>query len=182
MSDIIFATGGGYRSGKKKYFLEYCEKLNLSGKMLHVTTMPILNDEMRTKIKQAEVQRDASLWDNVEEQINLADIFSGNNYQAILVDSLNMWIDNLIYKSPSVKEEDMIPFIEKTMMSLENFDGITVFLSDEMSMGGRPESLKEKKLMEFVSTANLIVSRKANTSVFFVSGNPLVIKGELKSF
>lgn len=174
MAEVILITGG-CRSGKSNFAKKYCEQLN--GTKLFLATAPLVNDQMKARVEKHKSQRDPSIWQTVEEQFSLADIFTSSKHDVILIDCVSFWIDNLIYKSPGMKEEDLIPFIEKTIFTLDKFNGTAVFVTNEVGMGLIPEDNRSRKYRDLVGAANAIIAAKASGVTFLVSGIPLMIKG-----
>ena len=173
MAYIVLYTGG-CRSGKSELARKYCEKI--SGEKLFLATAPVLNEEMEERVRKHQAVRDPAIWDTVEEQISIAEIFSRCEHNVILVDCLTFWIDNIIYKMPAIKEEDLNPFLEKTFQAMERFDGTIVFVTTEIGLGTLPENARQRKYRDFVGIANRMVARRANKVYFTVSGIPVTIK------
>lgn len=172
----IYLFTGGTRTGKSKMARQFCE--SLPGKKLFLATAPVLNDEMKERVQKHQAQRDPEIWDTVEEQFSIAEIFSRSDHDVILVDCLTMWVDNLIYKSPAIHEDDLIPFIQKTFFALEKFEGTVVFVTNEVGFGPLPENPRTRKYRDFVGLTNTMIAKQADTVIFSISGIPLTIKGD----
>lgn len=174
MAKIILVSGG-CRSGKSGHAQRYCE--SLEGKKLFLATAPVLNEEMKHRVEKHQAMRDPNIWETVEEEFNLAGIFSSTKHDVILIDCITFWIDNVIYKSPGVKEEDMAPFLEKTFFALDKFNGTAVFVTNEIGFGTLPEDPRTRKFRDLVGLANALVAKRASNVVLLVSGIPMFIKG-----
>ena len=69
MAQIILITGGS-RSGKSTYAQTLAE--SIPGSRTYIATCPPLDEEMAARIKKHRAQRQASLWQTLEETIDLA--------------------------------------------------------------------------------------------------------------
>ncbi|MFZ8932441.1 MAG: bifunctional adenosylcobinamide kinase/adenosylcobinamide-phosphate guanylyltransferase [Bacteriovoracaceae bacterium] len=173
MAYIILYTGG-CRSGKSEMARKNCEKI--TGKKLFLATAPVLNEEMEQRVQKHKASRDPKIWDTIEEEISLAEVFLRSDHNVILVDCLTFWVDNIIYKMPAIKEEDLSPFLEKTFQSMESFKGTVVFVTNEIGLGTLPQTPRDRKFRDFVGIANKMVADLANKVYFSVSGIPMLIK------
>lgn len=151
-----------------------CEKI--TGKKLFLATAPVLNEEMEVRVQKHKAGRNPEVWDTVEEEISIAEVFTASTHNVILVDCLTFWVDNIIYKMPAIKEEDLNPFLEKTFEAVKSFDGTVVFVTNEIGLGTLPENERSRKYRDFVGIANKMVANFANKVFFTVSGIPMLIK------
>lgn len=174
MAKIIMVSGG-CRSGKSGHAQKYCE--GIEGKKLFLATAPVHNEEMKMRVEKHRAKRDSDIWETVEEEFNLAEVFSSSKHDVILIDCITFWIDNILYRSPAIKEEDMAPFLEKTFFALDKFNGTAVFVTNEIGFGTLPEDPRTRKFRDLVGLANAMIAKRASNVVLFVSGIPMFLKG-----
>ncbi len=95
MARIVLVTGG-CRSGKSAYAERLAESLPPS--RLYVATAPVSDEEMQRRIDGHRRARQGRGWETVEEQLDLAGVFSANGqHNVLLVDCVTLWVNNLMY-------------------------------------------------------------------------------------
>ncbi len=108
MENKIVVVTGGARSGKSA-FAERMVREN-SSRHVYIATCPVLDDEMRGRVKLHRERRRGYQWITIEEQLDLAGALKRaqeENADGVLIDCLTLWINNLMYHLPKFDEEEM---------------------------------------------------------------------------
>ena len=173
MSDILPSLTlvlGGQRSGKSVY----AEGLICLDQIaLYVATAQALDKEMKERVSAHKARRGKN-WTTVEEPIDLASALFKNDKagRPILIDSLAMWISNLLAHGKDV-EKQILAFVQAT----ENLESPLVIVSDEVGLGIIPDNDLARSFIDKLGTLNQLISARADTVVFVKAGLPIHLKG-----
>ncbi|MFH0938108.1 MAG: bifunctional adenosylcobinamide kinase/adenosylcobinamide-phosphate guanylyltransferase [Planctomycetota bacterium] len=178
MRSIVLVTGGS-RSGKSAYAQKLGE--SLPGPRVFIATCPILDDEMRERIRKHQQARASNDWQTIEETINLADAVCGAKAsRVVLVDCLTLWINNLMYEAQltgsSVTEEDIARRCYEVLTTCAEIDGTVIFVTNEVGMGIIPENALARRFRDLVGRCNQVMAVRATTVTLLVAGMPLELK------
>ena len=177
MAEIILVTGGS-RSGKSRFSLELAEKR--SENRLFIATCPKIDNELDERISLHAKEREGRGWDTIEEEIELAKIIEENTtYDVILVDCLTLWVNNLLFKNNGAENFNcklMDEFCEKLILAVKEFDGVIIFVTNEIGSGIVPDNKISRLYRDLVGSCNQFIAKEAD-KVFLVScGIPLQLK------
>lgn len=143
MENKIVLVTGGARSGKSA-FSERLVREN-SSRHVYIATCPVLDDEMRGRVKLHRERRRGYQWITIEEQLDLAGALKRaqeENADGVLIDCLTLWINNLMYHLPKFDEEEMKKKTADLLGALEEYPGQVVLVLNEVGLGivpGTPE-------------------------------------------
>src|SRR6478752_7653713 len=85
----ILVTGGS-RSGKSRFAQELALKCATS--RAFIATCPLLDDEMKERVRRHQLDRSSQGWRTIEEPLDLAAaIRSARDEEVILIDCLTLW-------------------------------------------------------------------------------------------
>jgi adenosylcobinamide kinase/adenosylcobinamide-phosphate guanylyltransferase len=132
---VIF-VGGGARSGKSRFALEYARKLGR--RRLFVATAEAFDAEMAERILHHQGERGAD-FTTVEEPLHLARLLGQvRDVDVVVVDCLTLWLSNLLMRGTPVSEVDnqvaeMVTVLQSRMRHV-------VLVSNEVGFGIVPES------------------------------------------
>ena len=178
MAEIILITGG-CRSGKS----QYAERLaaESGGRKLYIATAPVLDSEMEDRVNRHKANRANAGWETIEEEINLAKVFStSGNYNTILVDCLTLWINNLLYAAEQQDtrlNEDIIAHkIEEILKIIHPLNNRIIFVTNEVGMGVVPENRLARLFRDLSGRCSQIISQNANNVILMSCGLPLILK------
>ena len=115
MENKIILVTGGARSGKSA-FSERLVREN-SSRHVYIATCPVLDDEMRGRVKLHRERRRGYQWSTIEE-----------NADGVLIDCLTLWINNLMYHLPKFDEEEMKKKTADLLGALEEYPGQVVLV------------------------------------------------------
>lgn len=178
MAKITLITGG-CRSGKSAHAQALAE--SISGKRVFLATCPVLDDEMRQRIKLHQEARKRSQWETIEEWIDLPGALGqSKGFDVVLVDCLTLWVSNLMYQS----EKDGLLFGEREMAdrcgevvrSARQLSGSVIFVTNEVGMGIVPENALARRYRDLIGRCNQTIAAAADNVTFVSCGIPLVLK------
>ena len=178
MAQIILITGGS-RSGKSTYAQNLAE--SIPGSRTYIATCPPLDEEMAARIQKHRAQRQASLWQTLEETIDLAGaLLKTRESQVRLVDCLTLWINNLLYEAEKqgqeITEEDMLERCTQLLTACKELPGTVIFVTNEVGMGIVPDNPLARHYRDLAGRCNQIMAAGADRVILMVSGLPLNIK------
>ena len=160
---------GGQRSGKSGY----AEGLFCSSqKAIYLATAQTLDKEMTERVRKHKNRRNTN-WMTVEEPFDLASALLMNDKlgRPILIDSLGMWISNLLASGEDV-EEQILHLVEAT----ENIRSSLVFVSDEVGQGIIPDNALARHFIDKLGELNQLLADLADVVIFVTAGLPLYLK------
>ena len=172
---IILVTGGA-RSGKS-LFAEKCTA-DHAGKRAYIATAHIFDEEMAQRVKLHRERRAGNGWFNIEEETDLCSALNqARHLDAVLVDCLTIWINNLMFRNPDFSEPDMVRETEKVIAALKNFPGLAVLVINEVGQGIVPENASARKFRDCSGRCGQMIGAIADEVWLCVCGIPVKIKG-----
>ncbi len=160
---------GGQRSGKSAY----AEGLiGEAGKAVYLATGEALDGEMTDRVALHQARRGDN-WTTIEEPIDIAGALVKNTDpdRLILIDSLAMWVSNLLGRGKDVPAE-----IISLVQALERVTSPVVCVSDEVGLGIIPDNALARRFLDELGAANQAIASRADTVVFIAAGLPMVLK------
>lgn len=179
MSLSLFLTGG-VRSGKSQMAQEWAE--SICQRPLYLATCLGRDAEMASRIAIHKKSR-GEHWLTLEEPLEPMGAFAKfqakmPDFQgAIVLDSLGMWINNLMAQNLSPKA--IIFRCRKLSIALVNLPLPCAVVSEECGLGFVPITPIARKYGDILGMANQIMAKAATTAILAVSGLPLALKGRL---
>jgi len=161
---------GGQRSGKSAYgeglIGETCEALYLA-------TGEALDSEMSARIAAHRARRGDN-WTTLEEPLDIATALIDNDQQGrpVLIDSLAMWVANLLQGACDVEEETLA-----LVRALESIKSPVIVVSDEVGLGVIPDNTLARNFVDALGSANQIIAAHAVRVVFITAGLAQDLKG-----
>ena len=177
MSKIILVTGGA-RSGKS-VFAEKCTS-EYAGKRAYIATAHVFDDEMAQRVKLHRERRAGCGWFTLEEEYDLNAALKQAQEQkaeAVLVDCLTIWINNLMFRNAKFTEADMRLETERLIGSLKAFPGLTVLVINEVGQGIVPENAQARLFRDCSGRCGQMIAAAADEVWYCVCGIPWKIKG-----
>jgi len=178
MARVLLVTGG-CRSGKSTYAQALCQ--TFPGRKVFLATCPIVDEEMRRRIRKHQEARPAG-WDTVEEPVALAGaIRAARQYDVVLVDCLTLWVNNLLYEAgergTEMDEEHLARCCQEVLAACREHPGTVVFVTNEVGMGIVPENAQARLFRDLLGRCNQLAAAAADTVVLMVCGIPVPVKG-----
>ena len=177
MNKIILVTGGA-RSGKS-VFAEKCTS-EYAGKRAYIATAHIFDDEMAQRVQLHRERREGEGWSTIEEEYDLDAALKqaqDQKVEAVLVDCLTIWINNLMFRNDKFTESDMRLETEKLIGSLKAFPGLAVLVINEVGQGIVPENAQVRLFRDRSGRCGQLVAAIADEVWYCVCGLPWKIKG-----
>lgn len=178
MSFILFT--GGVRSGKSKLAQAWTEAA-AEERLLLATCHPA-DAEMAHRIAAHQKSRDSS-WRCLEEPLELVGglrlfrertpDFAGS----LLIDSVGMWIANLMAQNLAAKE--ILRRMRALAAALDSQELPCAIVSEECGLGLVPPNPVARKFGDLIGVANQILAQKAHAVIFVACGLPLALKGSV---
>ena len=169
----IVMVGGGARSGKSRFALEYAEQHSRCPAF--VATGEARDDEMRERIERHRRER-SSHWTTIEEPLNLAAVLDreASRFDLLLVDCLTLWLSNVLLHPERDARAELCGFEE----CLKNWRGpALVLITNEVGLGIVPESPLAREFRDLAGEMNQAAARTAEEVYWMVFGVPLTVKG-----
>jgi len=151
---------GGIKSGKsalaEKYILEH------TNTPIYLATTEILDDEMRIRVD-AHIKQRADEFETIEEaRYLLTKLESASN--AILVECITMWLNNLIYYG--VRDEAILAELETIM----NLDKDMVFILNDVGSGVIADNALARRFVDLSGKASQIIASKCDEVYHVIAG------------
>lgn len=160
---------GGARSGKTAF----AERLALrSGRYpLYLVTAETLDPEMRDRVA-GEAARFATREEPTE--LSHAIIEEGQESDVILVDSITLWITNLLLSGKDVSQA-----VDELCATLTEFGSTKVILvTHEVGLGVVPENATARTFRDLAGSAHQRLAEVCDDVYFVAAGLPFTLKGE----
>ncbi len=169
---LVFITGGA-RSGKSTFALN--EASRILGNKAYIATAEALDEEMKERIEKHKKQRGNS-WDTYEEPIKIADVIKRieDQYSAIVIDCLTLWLSNLFLNNKNVEKE-----IESLCSSLSTVHCPLFIVSNEVGMGIVPENKIARNFRDMAGILNQKVAEISDKVYVIIAGIPLKLKEKI---
>ena len=159
---------GGQRSGKSAY----AENLIGDEKAVYLATGEALDSEMADRIDRQRRRRGGH-WTAVEEPIDVAGALLRHDQfgRPVLLDSLGMWVANLLGAQKNVARET-----SGLIKAVESLTCPLVIVSDEAGLGVVPDNALARQYLDAVGSANQAVAAAADRVVMVIAGLPQILK------
>ena len=174
---LILVIGGG-RSGKSAY----AERLTceLAERRCYVATAPVCDEEMAERVRRHRERRADGSWMTVEEELDLSaalDRAAETGAGAALIDSLTIWIGNLMYHRDNALEEDeLAAMCGEFLRRARRASFSVVMVIDEVGLGLIPESPVARKFRDLAGRCAQTVAAEADEVYFMTAGIPMKVK------
>jgi adenosylcobinamide kinase/adenosylcobinamide-phosphate guanylyltransferase len=180
MARIVLVTGG-CRSGKSAFAQSLAE--SLPGRRVFIATCPVVDEEMRQRIRRHQEARASGGWDTIEELVRLEGaLLAAGDYEIVLVDCLTVWINNLMYQArqlngQDIGEEQVVQWCDNVLAGAGKHPGTVIFVSHEVGMGIVPENALARHYRDLVGRCNQAIAAGADVVALVSCGIPLFLKG-----
>ncbi|HDP70058.1 MAG TPA: bifunctional adenosylcobinamide kinase/adenosylcobinamide-phosphate guanylyltransferase [Actinobacteria bacterium] len=171
MSELTLILGG-VRAGKS----DFAEKVaQVGNRIVYIATAEVLDEEMRKRIENHKRRRSPD-WETIESPDDLTESIRqiGSNVDVIIIDCLTVYISNLLAK---FSEEEILKNVSEMLNVLNNFNGKTIFVSNEVGMGIVPDNKLARDYRDVLGRTNQMVAKAAKEVYLLVAGIPVKIKG-----
>ena len=178
MAEVILVTGG-CRSGKSA-FAERLVREAHPARRFYIATCPVLDAEMRERVRLHQARRAADHWTTIEEQTDLVSALKRCGSGVVLVDCLTLWISNLMYaaeqKNIAFTEDEMRLECERFQRACTSFEGTIVLVINEVGSGIVPENAMAREYRDIAGWVNQQVADAADSVFYCVAGQAVDMK------
>lgn len=168
----LVLIGGGARSGKSRFALEYAEQRY--AKRAFLATAQALDDEMRARIARHRAERGAG-WTTIEEPYSIANAIEANagNYDVIVVDCLTLWLSNIMLDPERDTERELAEFTN--FLERDSATNV-VIITNEVGCGIVPDNPLAREYRDRAGEINQTAARAAEEVYWMVFGLPIPVK------
>lgn len=161
---------GGQRSGKSAYGEGL---IGSDQQAIYLATGQALDEEMTARVALHRKRRGAN-WTTVEEPLALEAALQEHDQEGrpVLIDSLAMWVCNLLDSDTDV-ESEIFALVE----ALKRIKSPVIVVSDEAGLGVIPDNVLGRNFLDQLGAVNQRVASHADRVVFVAAGLPMVLKG-----
>jgi adenosylcobinamide kinase/adenosylcobinamide-phosphate guanylyltransferase len=188
---VLTLALGGIRSGKS----DFAERLALSAgrQLLYLATSLPGDDEMRDRIRRHRERR-SDVWTTIEAPLAPAAALSaaGNDWDAVLVDSISAWVANLLLGETQhdiLASGDMQGPLGTTLT--DGIDGLvtwqrssgvsTILVTDEVGHSLVSPDPVGRRFQDLLGAVNQRLASEADEVYLVSAGLPLQLKGPAPS-
>ena len=173
---------GGVRSGKSALAEEIAGQCGES--VLYIATGQSTDAEMEQRILRHQERR-SNRWQTLEESLYLADaldrsLAEGIRPDAILLDSVDVWVANLLLAHEEERAEAVQAMALSEMESLVGKCGQAalpaIFVSSEVGLSPVPPNRLGRQFQDLLGTVNQCLAAISDTVLLTVAGIPVRIK------
>lgn len=182
MARCILVTGGS-RSGKSLFAQRLAESMD--GPRAFIATCPVIDDEMRERIRKHQQSRRRGEWRTIEEPLDLAGALEGaRKHRVALVDCVTLWVNNVMHEArqrgKAVTESQMARRCKEALRACRAHSGTIIFVTNEVGMGIIPENEMSRRFRDLAGRANQTIAAACDEVILVVCGQALTIKPQIK--
>jgi adenosylcobinamide kinase/adenosylcobinamide-phosphate guanylyltransferase len=163
----IVLIGGGSRSGKSRFALEYAQQHGR--RLAFLATAQAFDDEMAARIRQHQAERDPA-FTSLEEPLELAAVLRREHgFDVIVVDCLTLWVSNLLLSERPVPAAELIQAACASPARV-------VFVTNEVGCGIVPENALARRFRDLAGHLHQRVAAEAMEVYWMTFGIPTRLK------
>ena len=164
--------GGGARSGKSRFALEYAEQRYTRRAFL--ATAQALDEEMRARIARHRAER-GNGWITIEEPYDIASAIEANadEFDVIVVDCLTLWLSNIML-DPGRETDKELANLERVLE--RDLAADVVVITNEVGCGIVPDNPLGREYRDRAGEINQALARAAREVFWMVFGIPVTVK------
>ncbi len=174
----VVLIGGGARSGKSRFALEYAEQRFAS--RAFVATAQALDSEMADRIRHHQQSRGAA-WKTLEAPLNLVAALSGAaaEFDVVVVDCLTLWLSNILLDPERDVEKEidsLVRYLAEPKESASFGPRSIVLVTNEVGSGIVPDNELGRNFRDIAGVLNQRVAQTADEVYWMAFGIPMTIK------
>ena len=169
---VIVLIGGGSRSGKSRYALEYARQ---KGRPLaFIATAETRDDEMRLRVANHRRERGDDFI-TIEEPLLLERALAEavQRYRAIVVDCLTLWLSNLMLDD---RPHDIGRETSSLLRTAAETEAAVLLVANEVGCGIVPENELARRFRDLAGAMNQQAGRAAAEIYWMAFGYPVRVK------
>jgi adenosylcobinamide kinase / adenosylcobinamide-phosphate guanylyltransferase len=163
--------GGGSRSGKSTFALEYARRYTQP--LAFIATAEARDDEMASRVASHRAERGME-FHTIEEPIHVARalVEQGHRYGAIVIDCLTLWASNLMFSGI----EDIRSETANLLRVATESTAAVVLVTNEVGCGIVPENALARRFRDVAGSMNQQAAAAALEAYWMMFGIPMRIK------
>lgn len=167
---MIVLIGGGSRSGKSRYALEYAKRRGPC--RVYIATAECLDSEMSARAAAHRSER-GTAFTTLEEPIELARTirFIDHAADVIVIDCLTLWVSNLLLGG-----RDIPVMLSDALAAAAGHPACIVMVTNEVGCGIVPENELARRFRDAAGSLNQQVAAAAQEVYWMAFGCPLRVK------
>ncbi len=158
---------GGARSGKSRFAESL---LSDATPRIYLATAEARDDEMRRRIRDHQARRGQD-WHTIEAPLDIATPIAQAGRDAVLVDCLTLWLNNLMAAHLSIEEATT-----GLCQALGKVQAPVVLVSNEVGLGIVPDNALAREFRDHAGRLNQTIAAAAARVYFIAAGLPLTLK------
>lgn len=164
--------GGGSRSGKSRFALEYARRY--AEPLAFIATAEARDEEMRARVAAHRADRGLQ-FATIEEPIHIERAIeeAGSRYGAIVVDCLTLWLANVMFASP---KQDIARVTATLLRIASESPTVVVLVTNEVGCGIVPENALARQFRDLAGAMNQQAAAAAQEAYWMVFGFPMRLK------
>ena len=169
---MIVLIGGGSRSGKSRYALEYART---KGRPLaYIATAEVRDEEMRSRAGAHRAERGTD-FHTVEEplELDLAVANAVTGHRAVVVDCLTLWLSNLMMQQ---RPRDIVRETASMLRVGSEAEATVILVTNEVGCGIVPENDLSRRFRDSAGAMNQQAAQAAAEVYWMAFGCPLRVK------
>jgi len=169
---VLVFVGGGVRSGKSRWAVE--RALGAGERRAFVATARALDEEMAERIARHRLERPEG-FDVFEESLLLAELVARLEHDAVVIDCVTLWINNLIMEGHGDFEIDAQ--VAKLVTAIAAApDRLVVVVTNEVGLGVVPATPMGRRFRDLSGLAHQRLAEAADEVYFGALGLLLRLK------
>lgn len=140
---------------------------------IFIATAQPSDQEMQDRIGVHRAERDAALWQTLEEAIH-PEYHLASIHGTVLLDCLALWVSNLLLAGRT--EASMLVQLEQLLEMQTKRQGDLIIVSNEVGSGVVPEYFLGRTYRDWLGRANQRVAKASDYAFLLVAGLPLALK------
>jgi adenosylcobinamide kinase/adenosylcobinamide-phosphate guanylyltransferase len=165
----IVLVGGGARSGKSRYALDFARARG--GRLTFLATAQPHDTEMEDRIARHRAER-AEAFATIEEPLEIAGILKAAAAGVMVVDCLTLWLSNVMLTFGRDIDAD----IEAVVDAARTSPALVIMVTNEVGCGIVPESTLGRDFRDRAGMLNQRVAAAAEEVYWMIFGYPLKVK------
>jgi adenosylcobinamide kinase/adenosylcobinamide-phosphate guanylyltransferase len=168
---LLILIGGGSRSGKSRYALEYARRFG--SPLAFIATAGLLDDEMRARAAAHQSERGAA-FETLEETVEVGAALrkAAGRHQATVIDCLTLWAANVL----DWPEERRTEALRDLIVTAAGAPAPVIVVTNEVGCGIVPDNPQARRFRDIAGWANQQVAEAAAEVYWMVFGVPLRVK------
>lgn len=167
---MIVLVGGGSRSGKSRFALDYARRCGEP--RAYIATAEALDDEMRARAQTHRAEREGEFI-TIEEPLEVARTIQEESarYRVVVVDCLTLWLSNLMHAARDIETDTL-----RLLRSAAGSTATVVLVTNEVGCGIVPDNELSRRFRDEAGRLNQRAAAAAGEVYWMAFGLSLRMK------